>query len=185
MKAKRIKTVGIILAALFVIEICFDPISLISLKKQNERAEKNLPIAIKKWHSSGIEDYSIDVEGGIAMVCLYSNRITVRDGILYNVEVRQDLFDNTSPFITVPVEEWNSFCRYNELTIPSIFDKIEKALNNHNNMAKIIVSFNDSYGYVTEFIYQCNVRNGILDPKLSDCGFGFHFSNFRVINNID
>lgn len=174
-------TVGFLTAAVLALQVLFDPLSLLGSLLSRSSIRRELPAARALWTSSGIEDYTIDVQGYVPLVCIFNATLTVEGGQLMGV-VQQDVLGGAdregSP---VKPEDWdNTYCSFQELLVPAVFNRVEDALAGVNRSGDSLkVSFDPEYGFVTAYSLAPCCQGGILSPTCTDCAIWFRFSNFQ------
>lgn len=117
------------------------------------------------------------------MLCLYNAKLTVQNNEIVEVLTRQDVFDDSSLMVLLPQDKWkDQFCDYKQFTVARIFDDLEETLININPSQRILeASFDPTLGYVTRIKSVEPVGNGFLSPKISECCYGFTFSNLQTV----
>jgi hypothetical protein len=166
----------ILLCALVIVQCLFDPLSWLGSIFRAEMIRRELPGARTRWHSSGITDYHLDVEGFIPLACIIDATLTVREGELAAVVSRG---------VPVEAERWDDpFCPYSQFVIPSMVEEVERWLGDIDlSMNSLEVSFDPEFGYVTHYGHRSCYRRGILNPVCSENYVWFTFTSFQPITD--
>ena len=177
----------VVILAVVLIQILFDPISSIrhSLLVSSVRTE--LPQARAKWESLGVTDYTFEIQGDARSICQVSVVIDVRNNSVVKVEAKDTLVDDASAQI-LPPEKWADpdwgeevfLCSYYHFTMPQIFDLVEVTLRNYPSSI-IDAEFDPEYGFVTRFEYGLYIGKGLLRPKVSDCCNRLEIKDFQAL----
>ena len=185
MRKKRIvTTVLILLLAVSIFQILFDPLSSFMHFSESLQARIVLPHARQKWESHEITHYKFDIRGGASLVCIFGGNIEVKDGKVVHTGPRSDAGTEQNPFLDAGFsnsEYLPAICNYKNYTMPLFFDELERWL--HNSPFSINqISFDPEYGFVSHFGFgNCGGR-GLLNPIVSDCAGGFSIENFQVLD---
>jgi hypothetical protein len=173
----RLVRIGLVLlCALVIVQCLFDPLSWLGNIFRTEMTRRELPGARTRWHSRGITDYSLDVEGFVPLACTIDATLTVEEGKLAAVMSRG---------VPVEADRWDDpFCSYSQLVIPSMFGEVERWLGDIDPaMDSLEVSFDPEFGYITHYGHRSCYRRGILNPVCSDNHVWFTFTNFQPITD--
>ena len=173
----------VLIGALLLLEILFDPLSLIWSARVSESLPPELSLAREMWQSQGITDYTIDVEGFVPLASLINATLTVRGGELVAVESYGLPGIRTDEGVSIGPAEWDApLFSYTELLVPELFARIERSLDRIDwSVDTLRVGFDSEYGYVTEYRYTYCYGWGLLNPTCSDNVIWFRFSNFQPI----
>jgi hypothetical protein len=105
--------------------ILLDPIPLFSDIANSVRLRLQLPPATARWQSSGPSSYRIRVKGSVPVGCLVDGELTVHDGRLVDVRMREDPFSPDSPLLPVDPARWQRpGCSYQDLTVESMLERV-------------------------------------------------------------
>ena len=176
---------GVVAVAVGVIvawQALLDPLSIIENAVMLARIRAELPDAEALWRAQGISHYEVDIQGG-SFVCRVSGRLSVRDGELVAVAMRQDPSDPSSALVEVDSSRWSSpGCMYEEMTVAGVFERVGQILDQISvGDESLHVTFDDELGYVTVYSYGAGYRRGLLNPVVSDAWIWFSFGNLRPI----
>lgn len=183
---KRInKRVWIVLAALLVIEVLFDPIRPLINYSENAQARFGLPIARARWDRLNIDSYSFEISSTLGTLCIPSAKVEVRDGKVFQVFRKDDLITMKISETPLPPEKWANFrssdqffCNYANFTMPQIFDMLEKSTRGIAD-----ISFDRKYGFVSGVRWGSAGGLGLLNTRIWDCCHGFSIANFQVLDD--
>jgi len=193
MKSSKVRALGLIsiflLFAGILIQILYDPISSVkhSLLISTVRAE--FPQARAKWDSSGITDYTFEIQGVAPLICQPSAIVEVRGGVVFKVETK-DLLSEDSHAQILPPGKWADpdwgeevfLCSYHHFTMPRIFDLVEGTLQNYPSSI-MQADFDPEYGFVSSFRYGLYVGYGLLRPRVSECCNDLFLKNFQQLRD--
>ena len=173
----------ILIGALLLFEILFDPLSLLWSARVSESLPSELSHARATWQSHGLTNYAIDVEGFIPLGCAINATLTVRGAELTGVVSYGLPGLDSGEGMAIRPSQWDApFCSYRDLLIPELFARIERDMERVDwSQDTLRVSFDAEYGYVTEYRYLCCYRWGLLNPTCADCTIWFTFSNFHPV----
>ncbi len=158
---RRFWRLAALLLFLGLLQILFDPFSLLVNAAEHARIRIELAQARARWNAAGIEDYDLTVTGSTALVCFVEERtFPVRDG------QPPDISEGYWEYCTVP------------RSVPDGFALVERSLTWDG---RVQVGFDEEYGYVNSFSYNCNFTHGLFSPIVSDCTQGFHVESFIPI----
>jgi hypothetical protein len=179
------KNIWVVLIILLVIQILFDPLSPILHVSQSAKAKLLLPLARQKWESQGVTHYSYDVYA-FSQMCFMGANIEVDDGVV----VHAGPVKNPDPWDMIqgvrqqnpgfPPDTW-FLCNYKNYTVPNWFDHLEKKVQITRSTGTSI-SFDNKYGFISRFRLDWSSGNGLLEPKIRSCCYGFRIWNFQVLD---
>jgi len=182
---KRInKTVWVILIILLIVEILFDPLTPILHVSQGVKAKLLMPLARQKWESQGVTHYSFDMYV-FAQICILGANIEVNDGVVVHTGPLTnpdpwDLLQGVSQNPGFPPDMW-FLCDPQNYTVPNLFDYLEKRIQ-MTGLGVTSVSFDNKYGFVSNYRFGSSGGYGLLSPRVSDCCGGFRIWNFQVLD---
>lgn len=161
--SRRLVWLAALLLLLVLIQVLFDPFSMLVTFILSRGIRAELPRAQARWETAGIDDYDLLVSGYTPLLCILMEEfIQVRNG-------QAPEKPNTV--------SWQ-YCRVPR-TVPEGFALVEEALGWGG---QVKVTFDDQYGYVTSFSYDCNSNHGLFAPVISDCTQSFHIDNFSPVS---
>ncbi len=182
MKLRTIfKLIGLVCLVLFIIQLLFDPLSYFINVRRIEQIRRELPAAKARWAAQELTNYTVTVRGGTPMSCMAMDaKLFIERGELVRVLNRQKPFDDTSPFVNPPTSgEWH-YCGYQKLTVPAMFEQVEKDLQVIDPaQEELIVSFDDTLGIVTSYHRNAGYQHGLLSPGVGECCMGYEFRDFQ------
>jgi len=117
------------LVGLAPVVVLFDPLPLLSDVVSAARVRWELPRAVERWDSHTPLSYQIHVWGAVPMVCIVDGELSVRDGQLAGVRMRENPLVPESPLLGVDPSEWqHQGCPYEDLTVECMFERVEAGL---------------------------------------------------------
>jgi hypothetical protein len=180
LKSKLIsKSFGVLIGILLVVGILFDPISIVGNFIETNKAKSELATAKQQWEANGSENYKLKIRGGVPVACLYDAILTVREGQLVGVQVKEEFFKDNSSYKALEKEKWD-FCDYEGLGVSDMLKRTEEALDKSNPFRQNPeISFDPEFGYVK--YYQINYHgNGLFTRvRISDCCSWYEFSDYE------
>jgi hypothetical protein len=183
MPKTALKIITRVIGALLLIEILFDPISIVGNHLEKTKTQRELAKAQQSWNSKWSEDYKITVRGAEPLICFYDAIITVQKGQLVKVESRE-LFNENSEYKMVEKEKWNTYngCDYTKFTIPQVLTFVSDELAQKNPLTqRPEIAFDSENGYVTH--YEVNYHGyGLFTIRvISDCCSWYEFSDYEPL----
>jgi hypothetical protein len=157
--------------------VLLDPVPLVSDIFSVARIRLELPRAVARWRSSGISSYRMHVTGAVPLACIIDGELTVEAGRLVEVLMREEPFAPDSPLQAVEPAEWRSSgCSYEDLTVESMFERLETSLAGLAMFgAPLTVRFDEERGFITEYRFGRASRGGVFGYTLSECCTWFDF----------
>ena len=180
------KTIWVVLVILLVIQVLFDPLSPILSFSQSVKSKILLPLVRQKWESQNITHYSYDVYA-FSQMCFMGANIEVDDDVVVHVgpvkkpdpwDMIQGIPQQNPDF---PPDTW-FLCDYKNYTVPNLFDYLEKKVQ-ITRLTGTSISFDNTYGFISDFRLDWSSGYGLLDPKISSCCYGFRIWNFQVLDD--
>jgi hypothetical protein len=167
------------LLCLLLLVILLDPLPLLSDIVNVARIRSELPRARDRWQAQKLQAYRVEVKGAIPLACLVDGELTVHEGNLAEVRMRQNPLIPESPLQTVDPSHWTrAACTYEELTVEAMFDRLERDLDKTKFFgAPLSVEFDEQLGYLTEYRFGRSSQGGIFGSRISECCTWFEFSN--------
>jgi hypothetical protein len=162
--------------------ILLDPIPLFSDIANSVRLRLQLPPATARWQSSGPSTYRIHVKGSVPLACLVDGELTVHDGRLVDVRMREDPFSPDSPLLPVDPARWQRpGCSYQDLTVESMLERVRLGVEGAGLFGlPVAVRFDEGLGYITEYRLVRASRGGVFGYTLSECCTWFEFDSLTI-----
>jgi hypothetical protein len=175
-------SIGGSLLCLLLMVVLFDPLPLLADIISVARIQWELPRAMDRWQVQGLPGYQINVQGAIPLLCFIDGELTVQEGKLVQVRMRENPFIPDSPLHPVDPIQWDrNGCPYQDLTVENMFERVESNVEKIGLFgAPLIVKFDDGVGYITEYHFGRSSRGGIFGYQLSECCTWFAYSDLTV-----
>ena len=176
-KTRSRKALWIALAVLLVIEVLFDPLSLLIESAEKYQARVGLPIARQKWESQNVTHYKFDIRG-FFHVCIIGGSVEVKDGVIIKTGPSSVAIETGNPLLDFGFShmDYPPLCNCKNYTISIFFDYAEKYLTSTSE-----ISFDPEYGFISGVRWGGDGGFGLLNPRVSDCCSGFTITNFQVL----
>lgn len=138
------------------------------------RTRAELPRARERWKTLGVSDYRVNVKGSVPLVCLIDGELTVQDGHLVQVRMRENALIPEALLHPIAPDQWDMpGCSYQDLTVVAMFGRVEASLQDMGLFGTpLSVKFDENLGYITEYRSGRSSRAGILEPRVSDSAPG-------------
>lgn len=179
-RANRGRTVPAIIGSLLCLVLLaslLDPLPWISDMVNSARVRWQLPRARSRWESHGLSSYRIRVKGAVPLACFIDGELTVRDGRLVEVRMRENPLVPDSPLVLVDHGNWRrQGCAYEDLTVGRMFERVERALSGVASLGTpLVVQFDEEMGFITEYRFGRSSRGGVFGYVTSECCTWFEF----------
>jgi hypothetical protein len=147
--------IGGSLLCLVLLFMLLDPLPILSDLIRTARLRRELPAARDRWEAGNLASYRVSIRGAIPLACLLDGELTVRDGRLAQVLMRENALVTDAPLRAVEPAKWiNAGCSFEELTVEAMFERVENNLNRAALFgAPLSVEFDAATGYITEYRY--------------------------------
>lgn len=173
-----------LILVLLILELLFDPLSLMVNVIRINRLRAELPAARVRWQSHGVSDYDIDARASIPPVCWFEATLSVRGGELNAVMAQEGLHPlvSTSPKVPIKQASWDGHCPYRQFSVAQTSKTIEQSLDKIDIATEALtVSFDPEFGFVTHHEHRYGYGMGLLSPRVGDCCVEYVFSNFQPV----
>jgi hypothetical protein len=152
-----------LLLFLVLVQILFDPFSLLVNALEHARIHTELAQARSRWEAAGVADYDLVISGYTPLACIVTGTsVSVRD---------------SQPPEKPDTGSWQ-YCQVPR-SVPEGFAFVENSLGWDGRLQ---VSFDAAYGYVRYLSYDCNFSRGLFSPIVSDCTQGFRIDSFTPVS---
>jgi len=159
---RRIWWLVALLLLLVLVEVLFDPFSMVVNAVERLRIRSELAQARSVWETAGIKNYDLKVSGYTPLACIVTEElIPVRDG--------QAPEKSATP-------SWQ-YCQIPR-TVSDGLDRVEEAMSWGGRLQ---VRFDEQYGYVSTFKYTCISSRGLFAPIIADCDQSFRVDSFTPL----
>jgi hypothetical protein len=175
---------GMLLLFLLLGMALLNPIPLLSDIFNIVGARAELPHAMGRWKTQGVSDYQINVKGYVPLVCLIDGVLTVHDGHLTQVLLRENTRIPEAPLHPTAPDQWDRpGCSYQDLSVGAMFERVDAILQEIGPFcAPLAIKFDETMGYITEYRFGRSSRGSMLEPRVSDCCTWIEFSDLTVIS---
>jgi hypothetical protein len=160
--------------------ILLDPLTLFSDVLNAAQIRRGLSPAMDRWLSHRPSGYRVDVKGSIPPSCLIDGELSVRDGHLIELRVRETPFVPDAPLLPVDRSAWqNQSCPYEDLTVERMFERVETTLASTGAFGlPLTVQFDEGRGFITQYKLVRSSRGGIFGYHLGECCTWLQFDGF-------
>jgi hypothetical protein len=175
---------GTSLLILLLLIVLLDPLAWLTDIFSVARTRAELPRAMERWEAQGISGYQINVKGFVPLACIIDGELTVQDGHLVQVRMRENPLIPEAPLHPVDPDKWDMpGCSCHDLTVAAMFERANKLLQEIRPFgAPVVIKFDEALGYITEYRFGRSSRGGFLGYRSSECCTRFEFSDLTVVS---